>query len=183
MPRRPAHLRMPRDGYRAVGLIERPVGLKGELKARPLTDFPERFAQGATVFIDGEQRTISKSRWRKDRVYLYLDGIAGRPAAEALRDRLMEVPDGDRPRALGEHAWYIDEIEGLRVETIDGEHLGAVSEVLQTGANDVYVVSRGGGREVLVPALRDVVREVDTAAGRMLVDLPDGLLPEQPPGI
>lgn len=183
MPRRPAHVRMPRDGYRAVGLIERPVGLKGELKARPLTDFPERFAPGADVFIDGERRTISKSRWQKDRVYLRLDGVDGRAAAEALRDLLMEVPDGDRPGALGEDAWYIDEIEGLRVETVDGGHLGAVTEVLQTGANDVYVVSREGGPEVLVPALRDVVREVDLAAGRMLVDLPDGLLPAQRPGI
>jgi len=183
MPRPWARVRMPRDGYRAVGLIERPVGLKGELKARPLTDFPERFEAGAAVFINGERRTIARSRWQKDRVYLHLDGVVGRPAADEFRDLLMEVPEGDRPAALGEGAWYIDEIEGLRVVTTGGEHLGTVSEVLQTGANDVYVVSREGGRDVLVPALRDVVREVDTGAGRMVVDLPDGLLPAPRAGV
>ena len=164
----------PRDGFRAVGLIERPVGLKGEIKARPLTDYPQRFDPGATVYVDARPRTIRSSRWHKDRVYFRLDGIAGREQAEALRGLLVEITDGEIPE---EGAWYIDQIEGMAVETSDGRALGSVSEVLQTGANDVYVVSREGARDLLIPALRDVILEIDADAGRMVVDLPDGLEP------
>ncbi len=168
-------LRMPRPGFRAIGLVERPAGLKGELKARPLTDYPERFEPGATVFIGQRPRTVRQSRWHKDRVYFKIDGVAGREAAEELRNLLIEIPDGEIPE---EGAWYIDQIEGIAVVSRDGQSIGTVSEVLQTGANDVYVVSRKEQRDLLIPALRDVVVEVDAAAGRMVVDLPDGLEPQ-----
>lgn len=168
---------MPRDGYRAIGLIERPRGLKGEIKARPLTDFPERFEPGARVFISGLSRTVARSNWQKGRVYLYIKGVADRESAESLRGELIEIPEDERPRT-SEAFWYIDEIEGLRVVTVGGDELGTVREVLQTGANDVYIVDRGTRRDLLVPALRDVVVGVDVEAGTMTVDLPDGLLPD-----
>ena len=173
--------RMPRDGYRAVGLVERPRGLKGELKALPLTDFPERFAVGARVYIAGRARTISRVTWQKGRVYFYCEGVDDRESAERLRDELIEVPDSERPDDAGEF-WYIDEIEGLRVVEVSGQTLGTVREVLQTGANDVYVVEQAGHRDVLVPALRDVIKRIDLAAGEMLVDLPDGLIPGREAG-
>lgn len=166
---------MPRAGFRAVGLIERPRGLKGELKALPLTDFPERFEPGGRVFIGGEPRRVARCTWQKGRVYLYLDGISDRESAEALRDELIEVPDGERPETE-EPFWYVDEIEGLQVLTRDGDRLGSIREVLRTGANDVYIVDRGEQRDVLVPALGDVVVEIDLDAGMMTVDLPDGLI-------
>ena len=172
--------RMPRDGYRAVGLIERPRGLSGEIKALPLTDFPERFAPGARVFIAGQSRTITRSNWQKGRVYLYIDGVADRETAETLRGELIEIPEDERP-GTRDAFWYIDEIEGLRVVAAAGETLGSVREVLQTGANDVYIVDRGERRDLLVPALRDVVLNVDIDAGTMTVDLPDGLLPDDEP--
>ena len=108
--------RMPRDGYRAIGLIERPRGLNGELKALPLTDFPERFEPGARVFISGRSRTVARANWQKGRVYLYIDGVANRETAETLRGELIEIPEDERPRT-NEAFWYIDEIEGLRVVT------------------------------------------------------------------
>ena len=169
--------RMPRDGFRAVGLIERPRGLKGELKARPLTDFPQRFERGARVFISGAERTIAASNWQKGRVYLYVDGVHDLDAAESLRGELIEVPDAERPKS-DRPFWYVDEIEGLRVVDRDGAELGRVREVLYTGANDVYVVDRGDERDLLVPALQDVVVQIDLDAGAMTVDLPDGLLPD-----
>ena len=170
---------MPRDGYRAIGLVERPRGLKGELKALPLTDFPERFEPGARVFIAGEARSIVSSLWQKGRVYFFLDGVRDRESADRLRGELIETPESERPRSA-EPFWYIDEIEGLRVVSVDGDELGVVREVLQTGANDVYLIDRGDQRELLVPALRDVVRSVDLEVGVMVVDLPDGLLPDEP---
>lgn len=169
--------RMPRDGFRAVGLVERPRGLKGEIKVLPLTDFPQRFDPGETVIISGDPREIQRSNWQKGRVYLYINGIADRDSAEALRGELVEIPDGRRP-ATSEPFWYLDEIEGLRVVSADGSDLGTVREILQTGANDVYIVDRGARRDLLVPALKDVVVDVDIPAGTMTVDLPDGLLPD-----
>ena len=169
--------RMPRDGYRAIGLLERPRGLNGELKALPLTDFPERFDPGARVFIAGAPRAITRCNWQKGRVYLHIDGVADRDSAEALRGELIEIPDGERP-PTDEPFWYLDEIEGLCVLSVSGDELGTIREVLQTGANDVYIVDRGGQRDLLVPALRDVVVGVDLVVGAMTVDLPDGLLPE-----
>ena len=168
--------RMPRDGYRAIGVIERPRGLKGEIKALPLTDFPERFEPGARVFISGLSRIVARSNWQQGRVYLYIDGVGDRETAETLRGELIEIPEDERPRT-NEAFWYIDEIEGLAVVTVAGDELGTVREVLHTGANDVYIVDRGARRDLLVPALRDVVLGVDIEAGRMTVDLPDGLLP------
>ena len=167
--------RMPRDGFRAVGLIERPRGLKGEVKALPLTDFPERLEPGARVFIAGLSRRVARCTWQKGRVYLYLDGISDRESAESLRGELIEIPANERPRT-DEPFWYIDEIEGLRVQSREGEQLGSIREVLQTGANDVYLVDRGDQRDLLVPALGDVVVDVDLGRGTMTVDLPDGLL-------
>ena len=167
--------RLPRDGFRAVGVVERPRGLKGELKALPLTDFPQRFEPGARVFIGGESRRVARCTWQKGRVYLYLDGVGDRESAEALRNELIEVPDAERPET-DEPFWYLDEIEGLRVLTREGVRLGSIREVLRTGANDVYVVDRGERRDLLIPALRDVVVDVDLETGAMTVDLPDGLL-------
>ena len=166
---------MPREGFRAVGLVERPRGLKGEIKALPLTDFPERFEPGARVFIGGLSRRVDRCTWQKGRVYLYLNGVADRESAEALRGELIEVPEADRPQT-NEPFWYVDEIEGLEVKTRDGEPLGSIREVLHTGANDVYVVDRGSRRDLLVPALNDVIVRVDLNDGTMTVDLPEGLI-------
>ena len=86
---------MPRDGYRAVGVVERPRGLKGELKALPLTDFPERFAAGARVYIAAEERTVSRATWQKGRVYFYCHGIDDRETAEQLRNELLPIAEDD----------------------------------------------------------------------------------------
>lgn len=167
----------PRPGYRAAAIVERPRGLRGELKALPLTDFPERFRPGARVWIAAQERTIAAARWYRERVYLLVDGIDSREAAEALRGELVEIPDNLRPPAE-QGLYYVDDIEGLLVNEIGGNELGRIREVLRTGANDVWIVQRAGEPELLIPALRDVVRSVDLDAGVVLVDLPDGLLPD-----
>ena len=164
--------RTTRAGYRAVGRVERPWGLQGNLKVEPLTDFPERFEVGERVFLDGIERTVLSSRWQKGRVYLRLEGLDTPEAGERFRDALLEVPEDDRP-AFDENEYYIDEVVGSRVERTTGELVGVVREVLQPGANDVFVVGREGQRDLLVPAIRDVVLTVDIEAKRIEVDLPD----------
>ena len=167
----------PRPGYRAAAIVERPRGLRGELKALPLTDFPERFRPGARVWIAAQERTIAASHWYRERVYLLVDGIDSRDAAEALRGQLIEIPDNLRPPA-DQGLYYVDDIEGLLVNDVDGNQLGRIREVLRTGANDVWIVQRTGQPDLLIPALRDVVKTVDLEGGTVLVDLPDGLLPD-----
>lgn len=180
MPLRAARRRtgpQTREGFRAVGRVERPWGLRGHLKVLPLTDFPERFAPGARVFLNGQARTVVSARWQKGRVYLEIHGVSDEAAADALRGLLLEVPEAERaPLAADE--FYLDEIEGCRVYDRDGDLLGTVREVLRPGANDVYVVARPGQRDLLLPAIHEVIVEVDVERRRLVVELLEGLDPE-----
>ena len=172
--------RSARDGFRAVGLVSKPRGLRGEIKIQLLTDFPERFDVGATVFVNGVQRAILASQVAGAAAHLRLEGIDGRDEAEALRDALLEVPDDDRA-ALAEGEYYLDEIEGCTVRDEDGAEIGTVREVLQPGANDVYVVDRQDRADLLLPAIPDVVIEVRQTEQVLVVRVPPGLDTDQPP--
>jgi 16S rRNA processing protein RimM len=166
----------PREGYAAVGVVVRPFGLDGEVKVESLTDFPDRFEPGERVWIAGQERTIAASRWQKGALYLKLAGVETIDQAEAIRDALLEVPESEL-RPLPEGDVYVHDLIGLTVQARTGEVLGKVAEVLHPGPNAV-LVTRGDFGEVLVPFIEDVVVLVDTAAGRIEVDLIPGILPE-----
>ena len=172
-PRAPRTRRRPLQtgtpGYVAVGQIATPWGVRGDLKVQPLTDFPERFQRGAALWVQGHRHEVQRSRWSRGSVYLGLRGIDSRNAAEELRGALLEVPESDLT-PLPEGQYYRFQIIGLEVCTPDGRSLGRVAEILSTGSNDVYVV-RGGPRELLIPAIEDVVLEVDLEGGRLVVEL------------
>jgi 16S rRNA processing protein RimM len=106
---------------------------------------------------------------------LKLAGIDSATAAEALRHRVLEVPEGEL-RPLGEGEYYHFQILGLEVRTSAGEVLGRVEQIISTGSNDVFVV-RGQRGEVLIPAVDDVVKSVNLTVGRMEVEAVEGLLP------
>jgi 16S rRNA processing protein RimM len=161
--------------FLAIGRIIAPRGVRGELKVAIETDTPERFLRTSRVFL-GESRevyTVRAARLHRGNALLRLSGIETRNDAEPWRDAYVYVAIEDAI-PLGEDEYYHHQIEGLRVRTTEGEDLGRVSEVLQTGANDVWVV-RGRGGEVLIPALKDVVLGVDLDAGTITVALPKGL--------
>ena len=169
------------NGYLAIGRIIAPHGIRGEVKVEVLTDFPERFKPGTHVFLgagteDPEARPakIAAARPHKGGFLVKLDIVPDRNAAELVRNRYLLIPAADA-MPLGEHENYLHDLIGLEVETTDGQHLGELREVLFTNANDVYVV-RGPAGEVLLPAIRDVVLQVDLPARRMVVALPEGLL-------
>jgi 16S rRNA processing protein RimM len=165
----------PTPGYIAVGHVLGPWGLHGDLKVEPLTDFPERFATGRSVCLDGTAYAIERCRWQRGRAVLKLAGIDSVTAAEALHHRLLEVPE-EELRPLGEGEYYHFQILGLEVRTTSGEVLGRVEQIISTGSNDVFVV-RGQRGEVLIPAVDDVVKSVDPASGRIEVEAVEGLLP------
>ena len=156
----------------SIGLILAPVGLRGEIKVRPLTDFPERFEAGALVWLSGVAIEVERSRWQGRTVYLKLHGVDDRNAAEPLRDKELLVPELTPLEEEG--VFYQHDITGLTVRDEAGRTLGKVAEILSTGANDVYVV-RGELGELLLPAVEDVVKEIDTTGGLMIVDLLPGL--------
>jgi 16S rRNA processing protein RimM len=165
--RRPAHL--------VIGRILGPHGLGGEVKVEILTDFPERYSLLKTVLV-GEQCTpvvLEGHRMHGARILLKLAGCENREDADELRGQLIRVPI-DEAMPLEENEYYLHEIVGLEVWTAEEEYLGCVEEVIETGGNDVYVV-RDGEREILIPALSDVVLDVDLDEGRMEVRLMKGL--------
>lgn len=155
-----------------MGRIGAPHGVNGRVRVQPLTDVPQRFAKLREVCLelaDGERRAavveaaLVGPRW----VLLKLKGYDDRDAAGALRGAYILIPRG-QAIALPQGHYFIDDIVGLEVVTVQGERLGPVREVIQTGANDVYVTDT-----VMIPATRQVVREIDLEAGVMTVDLPE----------
>ncbi|MCL4533964.1 MAG: ribosome maturation factor RimM [Bacteroidetes bacterium] len=168
--------RPPPPSHLVVAQVVAPWGLKGDVKARVLTDFPQRFRRGLQVFL-GEAKTpyvVDRARLQRGWLILKLRGCDTQEQAGKLRDALVYVAAADAV-TLPEGQYYWHQIIGLRVKTANGEDLGVVGDILTTGSNDVYVV-QGPRGEILVPALDDVIQRVDLEAGQLVVDLPEGLL-------
>lgn len=172
----------PEPRFLAIGQVVGVHGVRGELKVEPLTDDPQRFGQMDQVFIgpDGEDAVswpVSGYRLHKGRILLKLGGLEDRTPAEAFRGLLVQIPI-EEPAPLEEDEYYEHEIVGLEVWTRAGEYLGRIEEILYTGANEVYVVrdAKVDRGEILIPAIGDVVLAVDLEAGRMEIDLMEGLV-------
>ena len=163
----------PRPGFIAVGWVRAPRGLRGEISVDPLTDFPDRFAPGTTLWAGGVRYTVHGARAHRRTLLLTLAGIETKELAEALRGLLLEVPEEELP-TLEDGQYYRFQLLGMEVVDADGAALGRLEEVLDTTANDVYIV-RGSEEELLLPAIDSVVKEVDVPGRRMVVNLPGGL--------
>jgi 16S rRNA processing protein RimM len=162
-----------RDGYVAVGYIRGPHGLDGEVKVDSLSDVPDRFVIGAQFQGGDRSLTIGSLRTHKGALLIGFKRYTRREQAEKLRGLLLEIPESDVP-PLAADQYYRHQLVGLNVQDAEGAPLGMLTEVLDTGANDVYVVSDGES-ELLVPAIESVVRSVDVARGVMTIDPLPGL--------
>jgi 16S rRNA processing protein RimM len=158
-------------------------GIRGEVKVQILTDDPRRFDRLAQVWLgtadvdDPLPCPLESYRLHKGRALLKLQGCDDRSTAETLRGYLVQIPI-EQAIPLEEGEFFEHQIVGLQVWTSAGEHLGRVEEILYTGANEVYVI-RGpqpGRAELLIPAIEDVVLEIDPQAGRLVVELIEGLV-------
>jgi 16S rRNA processing protein RimM len=169
------------DGYIAIGRVTAAHSLQGEVRVELHTDFPERFTAGVTIFIgsDLQETAIDAARPHKQIMLVKLVGVNNRNSAELLRGQWLFVREADAV-PLDEDTFWVHEIIGMTVQTEEGEELGVISDVLFTGANDVYVLqgndAEGNPREVLLPAIADVVQRVDPEQQRMIVHLLPGLL-------
>lgn len=168
-------------GYLAVGQIVGAHGLNGELKVEAYSDFPDRFAPGVTLYLgeDLEAVQVATVRPHKTNLLVCLDEVGDRNEAEEVRGLWFYVPEAEAAE-LEEGQYWIHDIIGLQVVTLDGMQLGKITDVMATGANDVYVVrptsDLNGGRDILLPAIADVVEQVDIPNGIMVVRLLEGLI-------
>lgn len=175
---------MSMESFLKVGVITSPHGVRGDVKVFPTTDEPLRFKKLEKVCLDEKGRDcreVSGVKFVKNMVVLHLSGIDSMDEAEGYRQRELFVRREDA-LPLGENEYYIADLIGISVETEEGTQLGTLREVLQTGANDVYVVDAPDYGEVLIPAIRQCILKVDIAAGKMRVHLLPGLLPEKKGG-
>lgn len=162
-----------------VGRIGKPVGIKGEVTVEVRTDAPdERFIPGAVLLTDPPERgpvTIAGAREHGRRLVLALQGVADRNAAEALRDTLLQIDASTLPPLQDPDTFHDIELMGLRAELMDGTVVGTVTEILHLPAGDVLDIEIAGTGH-LVPFRREMVPTVDVAGGRVVLDLPPGLL-------
>ena len=163
-----------------IGRILGPHGIRGELKVLPLTDDPSRFDALKDCFLDDigggppvPCRCVSV-RHQNDSILMRLHGVDTREDAERMKGRYLLVHRKDAIR-LPPGSHFICDLIGCQVESVQGEALGVLDEVLATGSNDVYLVKKDGVRDLLIPALKTVIRSIDIEARLIRVDLPDGL--------
>lgn len=171
----PSGARQPPE-YLAVGRVLRPHGLRGDLLLEPASDLANTLRPGTTVYLGASrERAVIRSLRAHGRQYLVLlEGSVDRSGAEGWRDLVVYV-HFDQAAPLPEHTYYRWQIIGLQVWSDEQESLGRIVEILETGANDVYVVRSESGQELLLPAIEPVVLEVDLAEKRMTVHLLPGL--------
>ncbi|MGJ3240792.1 MAG: ribosome maturation factor RimM [Anaerolineae bacterium] len=171
--------------YLVLGEILRPHGVRGEMRMRVITDYPERLInQVKTVYLgtsadeaDADTYTLKSARFHKDYLLITLDDVSDRNQADPLRGQLVMI-DLDHAVPLAEGEYYLYQLIGLAVQTDTGIQLGKIQQVIETGANDVYVVKGREYGEILLPAHDETLINVDFEAGLVTMKLPEGLLPD-----
>ena len=162
-----------------IGIISSTHGIHGEVKVFPTTEDIKRFKKLKQVLLDtGEKQMeleIEGVKFFKQFVILKMKGIDSIEDVERYKGKDLVIERKDA-LPLKEDEYFIGDLIGIRVVTENGEELGRVKDVLQTGANDVYVVEREGEKEVLLPAIRECILKVDLEKGEMRVHVMEGLL-------
>ena len=161
-----------------VGVITTTHGVRGEVKVFPTTDDPARFKKLKNVILDtGKEKIdleVAGVKFFKNMVILKFKGIDDINDVEKYRKKSLYVTRENAVK-LKKNEYFIADLIGLKVESDEGEDLGTLSDVLQTGANDVYVLSKEGEDDILLPAIKECVKEVDIENGVILVHLLPGL--------
>ena len=157
-----------------IGQIIAPWGIKGKLKVKVVTDFPQRFTPSSKIYINRQPMTINSTEWHKGKAIIKLNTIDSIEDAQRLRGKLIEIHHS-QVYPLPEGQYYHFQLIGLEVWTTGGELLGNITEILTAESNDNYVV-RGTKGEVLIPAIDDVIKSVDLDRGRITIEAIKGLL-------
>lgn len=165
--------------YLEIGKVINTHGVKGEVKVLPLTDDPERYSLLKSVFIDNngklEEHKIESVRYNKGFVLLKLKGLNSIEDAEKFRNKVLSINREDAIK-LPEGSYFICDLIGIVITDISGTELGTLEDVIKTGSNDVYIVKSKEKKEILIPALKTIIKCINIEQKTMLVDLPEEIL-------
>ena len=168
--------------YIDVGKIINTHGIKGEVKVMPLTDDPQRYGKLKKVYIEGssgvELLNIEGRKYFKELVIIKFKEINDMNSAEALKGKVLKINKADAVK-LPKDSYFIFDILDCEVFEENGNRLGILKDIIQTGSNDVYVVRDENNREILIPALKSVVNKVSIEDKKITVTLPKGLLEDE----
>ena len=169
------------EAYFRIGVITSAHGIRGGVKVFPVTEDPERFRKLDKVLYslpgqDGIQGSFEVKRvaFQKQMVLLEFEGITDRNTAETLKGRQLWV-SREEALPLGEREYYLADVMGMRVVTDDGEELGTVTDILETGSNEVFQVEKEQGKSLLIPSIPDCVVDMDFEQNLLTVHLLTGL--------
>ncbi|MBQ2917235.1 MAG: 16S rRNA processing protein RimM [Clostridia bacterium] len=167
------------EEYFEIGQIVNTSGLKGEIKIKPFTDDITKFNNFKTIYVSIKKELkefeVEKVRFSKNMVFLKLKGIDTIEEAENYRNLYIKRKR-DKEEKLEEDTYYIVDLIGCRVYADDQKELGEVVDVFSTGSNDIYVVKDELGKQVLLPAIKDVIKNVDIENRTIIVHLLEGLI-------
>lgn len=156
-----------------IGKIVAPHGVRGDIRIMPLTDRPEQFLNLSYLLLeDGRQLTVKAARFHKRMVLVSTKEITTMNDAELLRDKKILIRAEDLP-PLEEGRFYVADLIGLPVFNEEGKQLGTFKDSITTGSNDVYIVAVPGSKDLLIPALKIYVREINLQEKRIVVKLPE----------
>ncbi len=160
-----------------IGKFRKPHGIRGEIRMTVMTDFPELIEIGQPIYVGQNYQPyiICNLRWQGQDLLVSLKEMPDRTAVEIFRNVLVYMKSDDIP-APPEGEYYLHQLVGIEVITDEGKELGTLNEVIITGANDVYLVNSPEGKEILLPAIEDVILDVNLDDRVMLVHIIPGLL-------
>jgi 16S rRNA processing protein RimM len=165
--------------WATIGKVVAPFGIRGEVKVLSLTDIPNRFAELEVIYLGSDHipYPIKNVRpYKGDMVVLKLAGIEDATTVETIRNLDLSIPLSQLA-PLPPDSYYQHDIIGLEVVTIDGQNVGKIVNIMVTGSNDVYIIEgKAAGREILIPAIKDVIKQVDLIHKMMYIEPMKGLL-------
>ena len=165
--------------YLEIGQIVNTFGIKGMVKVKPFTDNIERFNNLEKIYIKNKsgqtEYKIQEIKYHKNMVLIKFEGIENPEQADLLRNSYLIV-DRETEEPLEPGRYYIVDMIGLDVFTDDNEYLGKLEDIYNTGSNDIYVVKNELGKQILLPAIEDVIKNIDMDNKKVIVHLIPGLV-------
>lgn len=167
-----------KNDFISIGAVIKAHGISGEILIIPFTDELEQFNSIDKVFLNLNARrkiyAVKKVRLTDNKIILKLEGIDDRTTAQSLKGALIERKLADL-RKLSDNEYFIFDLIGLEVKDVAGEYLGELTDVLTLPANDVYII-KSGEKELLIPAIKEVIKHIDLNRREMIINPIDGLL-------
>ena len=158
-----------------LGQIVNAVGLKGESKVYPYTDYKERFEELDSLYIENTVYKIEKVRYMGEMAIVKFAGVSDRNAAEALKGKYLYI-DRENARELGEDEYFVPDLIGLEVKDEAGQVIGTLCDVIQNSAQDVYEIKMPEGKTFMIPAVGEFILKVDMDNREMIVRLIEGMI-------